>query len=150
MTRWMIRFVLLLGSVALTSAVAADEADDVKAATEAWLSDLNAQNVTAYVAYYHPEETSYGGLGDLLTEGIHTKEFMTVFFEAGFKTDLQWRHLKVKVFGKAAIVTGYLAGAVTLPGGKGLEDSWRTSVMWVQEEGKWKIVHFHASELLPE
>ena len=150
MTRWMIQFTLLMGSVALTSAVAADEAGDVKAATEGWISALNAANVSALLPYYQSEETSFGGLGDLLTEGVHTKEFMTAFFESGFKTDLQWRHLKVKVFGKAAVVTGYLAGAVTLPGGTVLEDSWRTSVMWVQEEGSWKIVHFHASYLLPK
>ena len=150
MTRWMIQFTLLMASVTLTSAVAADEVEDVKAATENWLSALNAGDVTALLPYYHSEETSFGGLGDLLTEGIHTKEFMTAFFESGFKTDLQWRHMKVKVFGKAAVVTGYLTGTVTLPGGTVLPDSWRSSVMWVQQEGEWKIVHFHASELLPE
>ena len=47
-------------------------------------------------------------------------------------------------------VAGKPCSAVTLPGGTVIEDSWRTSVMWVQEEGNWKIVHFHASELLPE
>ena len=149
MTRLMIQISLLIGCVALSGPGAAEEVDDVRAATEGWISDLNTQNVTALVAHYHPDETSYGGFGELLAEGVHTEGNMTAFFESGFKTDLQWRHLQVKVFGKAAVVTGYLVGAVTLPGDKALEDSWRTSVMWVQKEGEWKIVHFHASELSP-
>ena len=150
MTRWKIQLTLLVGSFVLTSAVVADEIKDVKAATESWISALNAMNMPVLLPHYHSEETSFGGLGDLLAESIHTEAYMMALFDSGFKTDLQWRHMKVKVFGKSAIVTGYLTGAVTLPGGNVLQDSWRTSLMWFQEAGKWKIVHFHASFLLPK
>ncbi len=140
---------LVLSSILLTSSVA-DETDNVTAATQAWFAALNAQDVATLVPYYHAEETSFGGLGDLLTEGFHTEEAMAALFAAGFKTDLQWRHMKVQVFGDAAVVTGYLAGAATLPGGEVVADTWRTSVMWVRDEGAWKVVHFHASPLLPD
>ena len=75
---------------------------------------------------------------------------MRAAFEAGFKTDLKWRHMAVKVFGKAAVVTGYLAGSATLPGGTVVPNSWRTTVTWIHGDDAWQIVHFHASTLLPK
>ncbi len=151
MIRRMIQLALCMGGLALTTTAGAADVDDVKSATEGWLTDANTQNVASFVARYHPEETSYGGFGELLSDGAHTMEAMTGFYEAGFRTDLQWRHLDAKVIGNTGIATGYLTGAVTMPGEKKpVKDTWRTSVVWVRDGEAWKIVHFHASELLPE
>ena len=141
-----------IGSIALTAGeVAADDVTDVRAAAEDWVAALNAGDAVALAPYYHAEETSFGGgPGDLLTEGTHTEAKMSAMFESGFKPDLQWRHLTVNVFGKAAVLTGYLAGSVTLPDGTVLQNSWRTSVMWIHQGDSWQVVHFHASTLLPK
>lgn len=147
MTRWLIPFALLMS---LTDAVDADEAEDVMAVAESWLAEANAADATAIVPRYHPAETSFGPRGDLLTESIHTMEYTAAVFESGFRTALQWRHAKAQVFGNSAVVTGYLAGTITFPNGNVAADTWRTSLMWVREDSAWKLVHFHASSLLPD
>ena len=136
------------GSIALTAGLAAaDDGADVGAAAEAWITAVNAGDVANLIPLYHADETSFGGFGGLLSEGVHTEDEMSALFESGFKTDLKWRHVAVKVFGKAAVVTGYLAGSATLPGGTVVQNSWRTSMMWVHDGEAWQIVHFHASTL---
>ena len=76
-------------------------------------------------------------------------EVMTALYEAGFRTDLRRRHLSAKVVGNTGVATGYLTGAVTMRGGaKPVEDTWRTSIVWVRVDSGWKIIHFHASGLL--
>ena len=146
--RRVVRFALFVGVLALSGVTHASDVDDVKAAAEGWLSDANAQRAKSLVARYHPEETSYGGFGELLSEGVHTVDMMTAFYEAGFKTNLQWRHLDATVVENTGVSTGYLTGSVTMPGGKLVENTWRTSIVWIREAGTWKLVHFHASVLL--
>lgn len=78
--RRVVRFALFVGVLALSGVTHASDVDDVKAAAEGWLSDANAQRAKSLVARYHPEETSYGGFGELLSEGVHTVDVMTAFY----------------------------------------------------------------------
>ena len=145
MLRWTILFVLLVGSFASTGSAVADDAADVRKAVETWMSALQAADVPGLAKSYHPRETSFDGVGGLLSEGAHTEASLEAVYEAGFKAELQWKHLEVKVFDKASVVTGYLVGNVNLPGRGMLRDVWRTSVMLVSAGNRWQIVHFHAS-----
>ena len=125
--------------------------EDITAVCESWLAAFNTRDVAALLTYAHPEETSFGGLGALLAEGnAANEEYIKGMFEAGLKPDLQWRHLKVKVFGSTAVSTGYLVGTVHLPDGNILDTSWRNSMMWIRQEETWKYVHSHSSALTEE
>jgi ketosteroid isomerase-like protein len=63
---------------------------------------------------------------------------------------LRWRNLDIKVYGNTAITTGYVTGSITHPNGSAQLGSWRTSLVWVKTDGKWKVANDHTSELFPE
>lgn len=53
--------------------------------------------------------------------------------------------VRVRVYGDAAVVTGHLERTRTL-NGKEISDDWRFTKTYVRENGKWRVVSFHASE----
>ena len=57
------------------------------------------------------------------------------------------RDLNVRVYGNTAVTGALLAGSVTLPGGAVASGTWRYSDTRVLEEGTWKIVQYHISQI---
>jgi uncharacterized protein (TIGR02246 family) len=53
--------------------------------------------------------------------------------------------LRVRVYGTAAVVTGRLQRTRTIDG-KRLDDDWRFTKVYANQQGKWRVVAFHASE----
>jgi ketosteroid isomerase-like protein len=53
--------------------------------------------------------------------------------------------LKVDVFGPAAVATFVLDWTATMPGGETYEAQSRATLVFVDDEGDWKIVHEHFS-----
>jgi ketosteroid isomerase-like protein len=68
-------------------------------------------------------------------------------FDAGFKFNFELRHLKVKVYGDAAIVTGYVMGTSTSPDGTTQETTTRRTAVLIKQGGEWKEAHTHISPL---
>ncbi len=90
----------------------------------------------------------FGGRGRPLV--AVDKEVMTAIFDAGIKYDFEWRDLAVEVHGESAISTAFLDGTITNADSSQVQGPWRTSTAWVKDGGKWKIVHYHVSQLLPD
>jgi len=116
------------------------------------LAAYNAGDVDAITQPILPEWSVFGtGRGP---DGGGDKERLKATFAAGFKTDLHWRHLYVRVYGSVAIASGYLGGTVHLPDGAVLEDNWRFYRVWIKREGRWQMapedeLPSHETRLLP-
>jgi len=131
----------VVGMLATTVAMA-DDVDDVKAAVHKYITALNTGDVNAYVQSRTPEYSAFGGGG--LVERFHSLEEQRSRFQgninSGVQFNLQIRHLDVRVYGNAAIVTGYTVS--------GNNADQRTSV-WIKQGGQWKQAHRHTSPLSP-
>jgi uncharacterized protein (TIGR02246 family) len=53
--------------------------------------------------------------------------------------------IRVRLYGDAAVVSGRLERTRTLDG-KEVSDDWRFTKTYVRQDGKWRVVSFHASE----
>ena len=53
--------------------------------------------------------------------------------------------IRVRVYGTAVVVTGRLQRTRTIDG-KRLDDDWRFTKVYANQQGKWRVVAFHASE----
>ncbi len=130
---------LVIGMFATAVAIA-DDVDDVKAAVQKYITALNTGDVNAYVQSRTPEYSSFGGGG--LVERYHSLEEQRKRFQgnidAGAEFNFQIRHLDVRVYGNAAIVTGYTVS--------GNNADQRTSV-WIKQGDQWKQAHRHTSPL---
>ncbi len=124
----------------LMPAALADDVDDVKAAVQKYITALHTGDVNAYVQSRTPEYSAFGGGG--LVEKYHSLEEQRSRFQgmvdSGVEFNVQIQHLDVKVYGNAAIVTGYSVS--------GNNADQRTSV-WIKQGGQWKQAHRHTSPL---
>ncbi len=131
---------LLVVGMFLMPAALADDVDDVKAAVQKYITALHTGDVNAYVQSRTPEYSAFGGGG--LVEKYHSLEEQRSRFQgmvdSGVEFNFQIRHLDVKVYGDAAIVTGYSV--------EGNTANQRTEV-WIKQGGQWKQAHKHASPL---
>jgi len=138
----------LVGSIALTTAVVADEAADVKAAMQGVLAAYNDGDADAIAKYFLKGADHFDGDGRLL--GPFDKAQLKAAFEAGVKYDFEWRDLEVKVYGNSAVGTALMVGTITSPDGTTTQGPWRNSGTWVKQKGSWKVAHYHVSEVLPD
>ncbi len=135
--------VLVVG-LFFTNVATADDVDDVKAAQLALVAALNEGDVEAHGQLVLPEATGFFAGGGLLAE-VWRGEQMQAAIDAGFKVDIQLRHLDAKVYDNTAVVTGYLTGVITLPDGTTLKGPRRFSAVWIKQAGQWKQIHLHVS-----
>jgi len=143
---------LLVVGMFLTTVAIADDMDDVKAAVRGHFAALNAGDVNAYIQYYSSETSVFAGGG--LLGRVHSLEERRNDFQAqvdaGEKRNLQLQHMEVKVYGNAAVVTGYLTGTNTAPDGTVTQTRERRTGVLIKQGGQWKEVHRHASPLFPQ
>lgn len=145
MKRLIAILMVLVGGMVLTTIASAD---DVADAVLELLAAMNAGDVHAWTQKTHPERSIFFYGGELLSEGFD-KNSLKAALDAGLKFDCVIRHLGVKVYGNAAVVTGYNVGTLTLPDGTSQQGSRRFSEVWIKTGGQWKQVHRHASRVLP-
>ncbi len=135
-----------------TAVAIADDVDDVKAAVRGHFVALNAGDVNAFIPYYPSESSVFAG-GRLLGR-FHSLEERRDGFQAGVdageKFNLQLQHMEVKVYGNAAVVTGYLTGTDTAPDGTVTQVREQRTGVLIKQGGQWKEVHRHSSPLLPQ
>ena len=68
---------------------------------------------------------------------------------SGVKLNIQGHHGDAKVYGDAAVYTGYETVNITPPNGEGRQESNRLTVVFAKDKGEWKVVHVHISSLTP-
>ncbi len=131
----------------LTTGAMADDVDDVKAAVLGHFVALNAGDVNDFIPYYPSESSVFAG-GRLLGRFHSLEEQRNRFqstYDAGQRLNLQVRHLDVRVYGNAAIVTAYVVGTITTPDGTTIQSRDQRSGMWIKQGGQWKEAHRHNS-----
>ena len=134
---------ILVGGVVLTTVASADDKADVIAAQLAVIAALNAGDAEAFAKYMLPEKSGFFPGGGLL-EGFD-KNRLKARIDGGRKSNYRLRHLDVKVYGNAAVLTGYLTGTVTQPDGSTEKGPRRFSAVWIKQRGQWKEAHVHIS-----
>ena len=151
MKRLIATLVVFVGGMVLTSPAAAQEEEAIKAATLEHFVTLSAGDVAAHVQHHLPEHTNFGVDGGLLAEFDSLDEEQSGLqadFDAGLKLNLQLRHLKVKVYGNTAVVTGYVVGTATSPDGDTQQVTSRRTAVLIKQGGQWREVHSHSSPLM--
>ncbi len=136
-----------------TTAVAmADDADDVRAAVRSYYAALNSGNGAALAQLRIPEYSFFGGGGliERSSSSAQQRDDFQALADAGRKLDLQLRHMEVRVYGNAAVVTGYSTGTNTAPDGTVNQTRQQRTGVWIKQGGQWREAHRHASPLFPQ
>ena len=136
----------------LTTVAIADDVDDVKAAVARYFTALNSGNAAAYAQHRIPEYSIFGG-GGLIERSSSIAQQRDDFqaqVDGGRKLDLELQHMEVRVYGNAAVVTGYLVGTNTAPDGTVNQQREQSTRVWIKQGGQWKEAHRHSSRLFPQ
>ncbi len=146
MKAWTTLFVI---SMFLTAVAMADDVDDVKAAMQSYFDAINSGNGAAIAWHRIPEYSSLvrGGLIDRSSSMTQQRDAMQAMTDAGWKRDYRIQHMEVRVYGNAAVVTGYLTGTNTAPDGTVIQTREQRTGVLIKQGGQWKEVHRHASPL---
>ena len=143
----------MIGMFATTVAMA-DDADDVKAALQRYMTALNAGDANAWIQLHAVGNTRFSPGGTLLERYDSLEERrknQQATFDAGVKFNIQTRHLEISVYGDTAVTTNYGVGTITQPDGTVNPDSNRITRVWVKQGGQWHMAHQHLSRLrLPQ
>lgn len=144
--------VALLASLAVCSGAAAQTAEEeIMAATLEHFETLNAADAQAHVAHHMPDVTAFDALGGLLFESKSREaeaRDLQAAYDAGFRQNYQLRHLQVRVYGDAAVVTGYVVGVDIGPDGAETPVMNRRTAVLVRRGGQWLEVHSHQSPVV--
>ena len=147
MKGWIATLKVLAAGMLLTTAVWADDADDIKALEMDSRAQESAGNVEGYFQYKGSGYTIFPPTRGLLSTGS-TREQAQARFDAGMSFDMQMRNFDVKFYGDTALCTYYLVGTVQGPNSD-TPERWnlRMTSVWAKQSGQWKIVHRHESHL---
>ena len=139
---------LTLAALFLTTAVLADDVDDIKALEMDARAQEGAGNVEGDIQYKGSGYPIFPPTRGLLSPGA-TKEQAQARFDAGMKFNMQMRNFDVKFYGDTALCTYYLVGTVQGPNSD-TPERWnlRMTSVWAKQSGQWKIVHRHESHLI--
>ncbi len=143
---------LLVVGMFLMPAVLADDVDDVKAAMQSYFDAINSGNGAAVARHRVPGYSIFGGGGLIERSGSIAQQGndIQVQTDAGWKRDYRIQHLEVRVYGNAAVVTGYMTGTLTVPDGTVIQQRQQRTGVWIKQGGQWKEVHRHGSQLLAQ
>lgn len=139
---------LVIGVISTTVAMA-DDVDDVKAAVQSFFAAINSGDGDAMIQTRIAGYSFFSGGGLLERSGSleDQKRDFQASADSGFKRNLQIRNLEVKVYGNAAVVTGYLRGTVTTADGATQRVSQERTGVWIKQGGQWREAHRHQSPL---
>ena len=149
MKAWTTLFVI--GMFATTVAMA-DDVDDVKAAVQSYFDAINSGNAAGVARHRIPEYSVFvgGGLIDRSSSIAQQRDDFQALTDTGRKLDLRIQHLEVRIYGNAAVVTGYVTGTNTALDGTVARSRQQRTGVWIKQGGQWKEVHRHASPLFPQ
>ena len=145
MTSRRIIFIFCLMS-SLASGSARAQEDDVRAAVEETLAALIARDVPAFARFYHEDTRGFFVDRSNMIEGFSSLAVRAALL-TGLRLDVTMSDLNVKVYGNAAVSGALFRGSVTLPGGAVATGAWRYSETRVLEDGTWKVVQYHVSQV---
>ena len=121
--------------------------EEVKAAVLDHFAALNSGDIEARASHYIPDATGFNMMGGPLVSGGLDSQHLKANRDAGRKYELECCDLRVRLYGDVALVTFYVRGTITPPGGKPQAIDGRSTSLRVRHEGRWKIAHTHGSPL---
>jgi hypothetical protein len=143
---------MCLMALLLTPVARADDSEDVKVAYARHIMLSRTGQAGPFVDQHLPGHSAFGPTGGMLTRYDSPEE------EKKSRSRLRQpaytslagilRHLEVKVYGDAAIVTGYLQGPITLTDGSRRQGTRRVTAVWIKQGSEWREVHDHMSPLV--
>ena len=125
---------------------AADDEDDVIAAVLDYISGWNNGDAAKIAQYMLPDATSFGQ-GTGLAAAPFNQAGLQNAMENGSDFNLQFRNMKVQVYGDTAVFTAYEVGNIAFANGFTNQGPWRYTAVLVKRDGVWKQAHRHASPL---
>ncbi len=148
MKRFINIILLLVVGLFLSNVSTAGDVEDIKKATLEHFATHRAGDAKAHIDHHMPYHTQFQDGGLLIVS--HSREeqvkALQAVFDAG-KPNLELRHLDVKVYGKAAVVTGYVEGTVINPDGTTQQVRAQRTAVLIKEGSNWKEVHLHSSPI---
>ena len=137
--------VLFFASQGSAQPVAGQDAE-VRQAVSETLAAWRSGDFERFATFYHTDTRGFFLDGGVLLEGFNVAALQAAY-NTGFRADLELGEMHVSVRGDVALTAGLLEGALTMPGGGTVQGTWRYSDTRVLEEGTWKVVQYHFSEL---
>ena len=134
----------LMSSLAAGS-VRAQETD-VRADVSATLAALAGGDAITFVDFFHDDVRGFFVNGSNMIEGISVLALRALYL-TGLQTNVVMSELNVRVYGNTAVSGALLQGSVTMPGGAMISGTWRYSDTRVLDEGRWKVIQYHLSQL---
>jgi ketosteroid isomerase-like protein len=139
-------FVFFLALPSLARPAAGQEAEVQQAVAET-LDSWRTGDFARFAIFYHPDTRGFFLDGGMLVEGLNLAA-LEAAYNAGFRADLDLGEVNVRVQGDVALTVALLEGSLAMPGGGSTQGSWRYSDTRILEEGTWKIVQYHFSEMV--
>jgi CubicO group peptidase (beta-lactamase class C family) len=119
---------------------------EVKAAVMDIVAGYNTGNVDQIEKRLAPQQNVFQGDGGFLTSFNGADLRQT--FQSGLKFKLDVLNLDAAVYGDSAITTFFMQGKVMPANGPARpQGPWRVSYFWNKQDGVWKLVHVHQSNL---
>ena len=119
---------------------------EVREAINATLAAWRSGDFQQFATFYHADTRGFFLDGGMLVEGFNVAT-LEAAYNAGFRANLEVSDVNVRVRGDVALSTGLLAGALTMPGGGTVDGTWRYSDARVLDNGTWKVIQYHFSEM---
>ena len=137
MKAWTTLFVI---GIFATAVVMADDVEDVKAAMQSYFDAINSGNGAAMARHRIPEYSSFlrGGLLDRSSSITQQGDDTQAMTDAGWKRDYRIQHMEVRVYGNAAVVTGYMTGTMTAPDGSVTQLRLQRTGVMTKQGGQWR------------
>lgn len=124
-----------------------EAAAEVQAALEAAIAAWSEGDFDAFASHFHPDVRGFFMDGAPLARGLDVAT-LRMAHEAGVAVTVAVRDVDVRIYDRTAATVAYLEGSVGLPGGAGsIGGAWRYSDMRVREDGRWKVVQYHISQM---
>lgn len=151
------RILLLFVLLTVTSAIGApagnrEETEQLEQVFQDILDQLRDRNRDAFLDHWHPEAVlfrrNYLFPVDRAKSGADDwARTLDAFFERTVAADFRPANLEFRVIGDTGMVWGTGQFFIDAKEGGGSSQQQRLSAFFARLEGKWKIVHWHASAI---
>ena len=145
MRKWQV-FVSIFSFIVVVGEAKAGDEEEVMAKLNSWYTVLAAGDIDALEMSPH---TRFNLNGGLLSDANFKGQIKAWVATSGVKINIQGHHGDVKVYGDAAVYTGYESVNITSPKGEERQETNRVTVVWAKQKDDWRAVHVHVSSLTP-
>ena len=119
----------------------------VQAAVSETLAALVTNEFTTFANFFHEDARGFFADGSTMIEGFSAIA-VRIAYATGLRVNVVMSDLNVKVYGNTAVSGALFQGSVTLPGGAVASGTWRYSETRVLDDGTWKVIQYHVSQVV--